>query len=180
MDELDAALATVAGVGPEVAWAADNLREVVSVLGEREEGSEMFFDLSELRGYHYHTGIVFSAFVAGHGREVARGGRYDDVGAAFGRARAATGFSLDLRQVTALGNGGSDRTGACILAPPRDDDTRLNAAVEALRDKGERVVRALNDREPAPRCCDRRLVPGNNGWQVITISAGGRPGPGDS
>lgn len=173
--ELDAALATVAAVGPEAAWAADNLREVVAVLGEREDRSELFFDLSELRGYHYHTGIVFSAFVEGHGREVARGGRYDDVGAAFGRARAATGFSLDLRQVTALAGFEGAFSGDCILAPPRDGDATLDAAVDALRARGERVVRALDEREAPPRGCVRRLVSGNDGWQVVAIGDSRQP-----
>jgi ATP phosphoribosyltransferase regulatory subunit len=55
------------------------------------------FDLAELRGYHYHSGVVFDAYCEGVSGAVARGGRYDEVGKAFGRARPATGFSIDLR-----------------------------------------------------------------------------------
>lgn len=58
------------------------------------------FDLGELRGYHYHTGVVFAVFVPGVGQAIAQGGRYDDIGADFGRARPATGFSTDLALVT--------------------------------------------------------------------------------
>jgi ATP phosphoribosyltransferase regulatory subunit len=57
------------------------------------------FDLAELRGYHYHSGVVFDAYCDGVGGAVARGGRYDEVGKAFGRARPATGFSIDLRSL---------------------------------------------------------------------------------
>jgi ATP phosphoribosyltransferase regulatory subunit len=60
------------------------------------------FDLAELRGYHYHSGVVFDAYCAGVTGPVARGGRYDEVGKAFGRARPATGFSIDLRSVAGV------------------------------------------------------------------------------
>ena len=60
------------------------------------------FDLAELRGYHYHSGVVFDAYCDGLTGPVARGGRYDDVGKAFGRARPATGFSIDLRSLAAV------------------------------------------------------------------------------
>src|SRR5204863_9218805 len=60
------------------------------------------FDLAELRGYHYHSGVVFDAYCNGVSGPVARGGRYDEVGKAFGRARPATGFSIDLRSVAGV------------------------------------------------------------------------------
>ncbi len=63
---------------------------------------DIYFDLAELRGYHYHTGIVFAAYVPGHGQALANGGRYNDVGAVFGRARPATGFATDLKALMAL------------------------------------------------------------------------------
>ncbi len=169
---LEEALAKIAGVSPEADAAADNLREVVAAIGGHRDGAEFFFDLSELRGYHYHTGVVFSAFVEGHGREVARGGRYDDVGAVFGRSRAATGFSLDLRQVIALTGNHHERTLGCILAPRRNCDSSLDAAIRTLRDRGERVVRALDgDGEIEPPGCDRRLVADGDGWKVVAIES---------
>jgi ATP phosphoribosyltransferase regulatory subunit len=63
------------------------------------------FDLAELRGYHYHSGVVFDAYCEGVSGAVARGGRYDEVGKAFGRARPATGFSIDLRSLAAAAGG---------------------------------------------------------------------------
>ena len=60
------------------------------------------FDLAELRGYHYHSGVVFDAYCDGVAGAVARGGRYDEVGKAFGRARPATGFSIDLRTLASV------------------------------------------------------------------------------
>jgi ATP phosphoribosyltransferase regulatory subunit len=60
------------------------------------------FDLAELRGYHYHSGVVFDAYCNGVSGAVARGGRYDEVGKAFGRSRPATGFSIDLRSLSSL------------------------------------------------------------------------------
>ena len=67
------------------------------------------FDLAELRGYHYHSGVVFDAYCEGVAGAVARGGRYDEVGKAFGRARPATGFSIDLRSLAAASAGGKGR-----------------------------------------------------------------------
>jgi ATP phosphoribosyltransferase regulatory subunit len=69
------------------------------------------FDLAELRGYHYHSGVVFDSYCEGVSGPVARGGRYDEVGKAFGRARPATGFSIDLRALTALNKNGKKRNG---------------------------------------------------------------------
>ena len=68
------------------------------------------FDLAELRGYHYHSGVVFDAYCEGVAGAVGRGGRYDEVGKAFGRARPATGFSIDLRSLAAAAGGTKRRT----------------------------------------------------------------------
>ena len=59
----------------------------------------LHIDLADLRGYHYHNGAIFSVFTPGEPNAVAKGGRYDGIGKAFGRARPATGFTLDLRQL---------------------------------------------------------------------------------
>jgi ATP phosphoribosyltransferase regulatory subunit len=68
------------------------------------------FDLAELRGYHYHSGVVFDAYCDGMSGAVARGGRYDEVGKAFGRPRAATGFSIDLRSISSLKSSSRKKT----------------------------------------------------------------------
>ncbi|MGB1560739.1 MAG: ATP phosphoribosyltransferase regulatory subunit [Sinimarinibacterium flocculans] len=93
--------------GEAVAEALDLLQRVVDELGRVAPRLDIHVDLAELRGYRYHTGIVFAAFVPGHGREIARGGRYDGVGAAFGAARPATGFSADLNELLRLGAPGA-------------------------------------------------------------------------
>lgn len=84
---------------PAVAAALDTLDALDAGLG----GAEAAYDLAELRGYGYHSGIVFAAYTAGRSRAIAQGGRYDEVGKVFGRARPATGFSMDLRELAAVG-----------------------------------------------------------------------------
>ncbi len=89
--------------GAAVAEALTTLEKIVAELKRTSPQVAIHVDLAELRGYRYHTGAVFAAFVPGHGREIARGGRYDGVGAAFGPARPATGFSADLNELLRLG-----------------------------------------------------------------------------
>jgi ATP phosphoribosyltransferase regulatory subunit len=90
--------------GEAVSDALDVLERIVGALQKVKPVVGIHIDLAELRGYRYHTGAVFAAFVAGHGREIARGGRYDGVGASFGAARPATGFSADLNELLRLGS----------------------------------------------------------------------------
>jgi ATP phosphoribosyltransferase regulatory subunit len=90
--------------GDAVADALSVLERIVAELRKATPAVGIHIDLAELRGYRYHTGAVFAVFVAGHGREIARGGRYDGVGAAFGAARPATGFSADLNELLRLGS----------------------------------------------------------------------------
>jgi len=86
---------------PEITRALDDLTALANGLSGR--GVEIAFDLAELRGYGYHSGMVFAAYSAGRSRAMALGGRYDEVGKIFGRARPATGFSLDLRELVEVG-----------------------------------------------------------------------------
>ena len=126
------------------------------------------FDLSELRGYHYHSGIVFAAYAQGYKGPLALGGRYDEVGEAFGRARAATGFSLDLRGVvTALSPASLPKT---ILAPV-GEDALLQSKIAALRAKGDVVIQALSDEvcHVDELNCDQKLVKLNGEWQLASI-----------
>jgi ATP phosphoribosyltransferase regulatory subunit len=126
-------------------------------------------DLAELRGYRYHTGVVFAAYVAGQGQAIAAGGRYDNIGHSFGYARPATGFSADLRVLSRITGGGA-RARACVLAPA-DDDSALLEAVADLRAQGERVVAALPGVAPEElkEGCDRQLVHRNGRWDVIPL-----------
>ncbi len=126
-------------------------------------------DLSELRGYSYHTGLVFAAFMPGQGREIARGGRYDDIGEVFGNARPATGFSTDLLNLYQLGAGTGEQP-AGILAPD-SDDPELVEKIRQLRDQGEKVLVDLSEgrNSPAEQNCDRHLTQQDGIWAVDKI-----------
>lgn len=100
---LHAARKTLAQYGAGVTQALDELQQVIAALGAQHAGLPIHLDLAELRGARYHTGLTFAAFVAGHGRELARGGRYDGVGSEFGCSRPATGFSADVNELLRLG-----------------------------------------------------------------------------
>ena len=154
---------------PEIGAALDALQTLADVL--QEEGARLHFDLAELRGYHYHSGVVFAAYVQGCARAVAQGGRYDGAGRVFGRARSATGFSTDLRTLLPHMATGVKRAG--ILAPWGEDPT-LRARIEALRAAGEVVVVELPGQEPhrGESGCDRQLVYREGGWQVEPLPAG--------
>jgi ATP phosphoribosyltransferase regulatory subunit len=150
---------------PEIARALDDL----AFLAAQVDGAEVMIDLADLRGYAYHSGVMFSAYVDGVPNAVARGGRYDHVGQAYGRARAATGFSLDLREVARISP--VEARSSAILAPWQHDDA-LRASVAALRDAGEIVIQALpgHDHDLDEFACDRVLVERNGAWVVETRS----------
>ena len=101
------------------------------------------FDLAELRGYHYHTGLVFAAFVPSIGREIARGGRYDNIGEVFGRARAATGFSADLKVLVNHYKTSEQHTEKAVIMAPAIDDQDLAEKVRDLRAEGKTVIQYL-------------------------------------
>lgn len=125
-------------------------------------------DLSELRGYHYHSGMVFAAYAKGYAGPIALGGRYDEVGAAFGRARPATGFSLDLRgALQALGPAALHKG---ILAPA-STDAELLLLIDTLRSQGQIVVEALPDMPVnySELACDRTLQKVDGRWQVVAV-----------
>ncbi len=138
---------------PEIRAALDDLRRLADAVSDQPLG----FDLADLRGYHYHSGVVVAAYCAGSPGAVALGGRYDQVGASFGRGRPATGFSLDLRQLARLSP--PPAASSAILAPWADD-AALHAEVERLRAAGENVMFALpgHDGTWTDAGCDRTLV----------------------
>ncbi|TCW87520.1 ATP phosphoribosyltransferase regulatory subunit [Burkholderia sp. SRS-46] len=146
---------------PEITRALDDLAQLAAQVRD----AEVAIDLADLRGYAYHSGAMFSAYVDGVPNAVARGGRYDHVGQAYGRARPATGFSLDLREIARISP--VEARGTAILAPWAQDDT-LRAAVAALRDAGEVVIQALpgHDHVLDEFACDRLLVERNGAWVV--------------
>ncbi len=148
----------------EVLQALDYLEQVAQRVKARYPATDLYFDLGELRGYNYHTGIVFAAYTPHFGQALAKGGRYDQIGADFGRARPATGFSADLKTLLETAEAMPALDQRAVLAPA-GESVELLQAVARLRAEGVRVVQAL-DGEGAPGCCDRQLVCRNNQWVV--------------
>jgi len=124
------------------------------------------FDLAELRGYHYHSGMVFAAYAQGYAAALAQGGRYDEVGQAFGRSRPATGFSMDMRALT--GVLASPVASKGILAP-YSNEADLARKMDELRAAGDIVVVELPGHEAhrSELDCDRKLVKNDKGWEVV-------------
>ncbi len=166
---LDEARKVYASGGDELLQALDHVQAVVENLQKKHPNTLMHCDLSELRGYDYHTGLVFSAFLPGQGKEIARGGRYDDVGEVFGNARPATGFSADLLSLYQL----SGRPGViepAILAP-NIDDAELESLIKDLRKNNQRVIVDLTDGACTAKDqhCDKELTRQNNGWVLTKV-----------
>ncbi len=126
--------------------------------------SHCSFDLSELRGYHYHSGVVFAAYSGAY--TLAQGGRYDEVGKAFGRARPATGFSLDLRELVAAGV--VVNKSIRILAPYRPNDARLQRRIASLRRSGRTVIVELpgHQRYREELNCEQMLFEEAGRWVI--------------
>lgn len=149
---------------PEISAALSDLRRLADALADLP----LSFDLADLRGYHYHSGVAIAAYCAGSASAVALGGRYDDFGRTYGRARPATGFSMDLRELARLSPDGKAR--GAILAPWPEDDA-LHAEALRLRAQGERVVLALPGHEGSWReaGCDRILVRSGEDWIIESL-----------
>lgn len=155
----------LAGLSPDIDAALAALATVAQAISTSHATVALYFDLTELRGYHYHTGLVFAAYARGARTELAKGGRYDAVGEAFGRSRPATGFSADLKTLLAFVAASSERAG---VFAPAGDDAALRAAIAALRAGGERVVQALPGDSTAATAhgCDRALRLADGKWTV--------------
>jgi ATP phosphoribosyltransferase, regulatory subunit len=160
------------GTAPPVLEGLDNLECVAAMVKHRVPSVPVHFDLAELRGYRYHAGVVFAAFVPGHGQEIARGGRYDQIGRYYGRARPATGFSADLKTLVALGEGAAHAVALGGIFAPYAEDPQLLATVRELRVQGERVIFALPGQQGGARDmgCDRELVCNSGHWHVVSVA----------
>ena len=171
---LDEAAVLFENAGGDVCAALDELRDIANRLLQREKDLQLHFDLSELRGYSYHTGVVFAAYVDVQGKEIARGGRYDDIGQCFGRARPATGFSTDLKQLTGLLSDSSAAKPVSAIYVPNADDSGVWDEIQRLRADGEIVVCALSDSVPqsGTLVLNRQLVLENGNWIVKEYSHG--------
>ncbi|MDX2219938.1 MAG: ATP phosphoribosyltransferase regulatory subunit [Burkholderiales bacterium] len=121
-------------------------------------------DLAELSGFNYERGITFAAYVEGSPDAIARGGRYDEVGKAFGRARPATGFTLDLKPLLEIV---PRREYSQAILAPAVSDAALRAEVKRLRDAGEVVIEGLPGETASSAGCNRVLEHSKAGWQVV-------------
>ena len=149
---------------PEIRDALRDLKRLSDALADV---AKIRFDLAELRGYHYHSGVVFAVYAEGCANALALGGRYDEVGKAFGRARPATGFSMDLRDVLTVA--APLKSKAPILAPHRPGDAALQRRIAALRNAGESVIVDLpgHEKSRAELGCNRRLTRAAGVWKIV-------------
>ncbi len=159
---IDQARERLAGAGARAERALDELAAVSTGLLARHPGLRLSLDLGELRGYHYHTGLVFTAYRAADGQTLALGGRYDHVGEVFGRARPATGFSMDLRVLADHSAVGAPA--ASLVEAPWDDDPDLHRLVAELRRQGRTVLWRLPGTPERPGA--GRIVRHAGRWQL--------------
>jgi len=140
------AKALLGSLGQGVVDAIDQLTQVAEIISQRFTEVEVYFDLAEIRGYEYHTGLVFAAYADGHGLALANGGRYDNIGKVFGSERSATGFNTDIKAL--IDFLGSRATLAAqpinaereIIAAPNSNDASLWSTVSQLRSAGKIVI----------------------------------------
>ncbi|MDP1657586.1 MAG: ATP phosphoribosyltransferase regulatory subunit [Hylemonella sp.] len=149
---------------PAVREALSNLKWLASQL----EGTQLSFDLADLRGYAYYSGVRFAVYAEGASDALLRGGRYDEVGAVFGRKRPAVGFSLDLK--TLVGAVATRPLRAAIRAP-WSESPALRQAIARLRGQGETVVCVLpgHESEIDEFQCDRELIEVAGQWVLSAI-----------
>lgn len=158
--EAEKALHRVSGV-PEV---LSNLKWLAS----RLDGATVTFDLADLRGYAYYSGARFAIYARGASDALVRGGRYDEVGAVFGRNRPAAGFSLDIKQVVGVV---PPRALKAAIRAPWGEGADVHAAISELRSAGETVVCVLpgHGSEVDEFHCDRELVQVAGRWVVQAV-----------
>jgi len=168
---IDRAREQLKQAGSEVMSALDYLERVAQAVSRHNKDVKLNIDLAELHGYHYHTGVVFGAFVPQLGQEIARGGRYDDIGKIFGRARPATGFSTDLKLLSALGS--RDITMPQKILAPADENEELQAKIDKLRVEGYCVSRMLPGQvdDVAAMGYGQKLEQINGQWQLVPIES---------
>ncbi len=157
--------------GTAVTDCLDTLQDIHAALHQRSSMINLHFDLAELRGYSYHTGVLFAAYADGASEELARGGRYDDIGAAFGQARAATGYSADLKQLAKLQ---ADESPAELQQSIFVETPTAPGASEAMADLRKQNIRVVaqlpgSGLTPASTGCTGQLVNRQNQWVVESV-----------
>jgi len=167
---LQEATEVLQGADRKVQHALNYLRDMAQQIAHWLPEVPVHFDLAELRGYHFHTGVVFAAFVPGSGKEIARGGRYDEVGRRFGRARPATGFSTDLKTLMLLAEAAGEPDNSAVFAP-WDPSPALQKRIDELRAAGRQVICALPGQQggAAEMGCREVLSFNGTGWELLPV-----------
>jgi ATP phosphoribosyltransferase regulatory subunit len=169
---LDQAQQVFGDVSAQVSEAIGYLRDLASAISARFPQVALYFDLAELRGYEYHTGVVFAALTPAFGQAIAKGGRYDDIGKVFGRARPATGFSADLKILAELSD--QPQQQADGIAMPLEANLSGQQRQELwhkqtqLRQQGQRLVAQLQQ-QGKPEQCSQELVWKNQAWVIEAL-----------
>jgi ATP phosphoribosyltransferase regulatory subunit len=176
-DTINKARAVLLKANDDVKNALADLEAIAEKLAARFPSLPISFDLAELRGYHYHTGMVFAAFVPSVGREIARGGRYDNIGAVFGRARPATGFSADLKLLSSLSKQSFQIEQRELIFAPYSDDAALNEKIRDLRARQQAVVQQLPGQIGSAKDlgCTSILELDNQNWVVRPLASATAP-----
>ncbi len=148
----------------------DELEKMAGLTLRRIKNAPLYFDVTEFRGYHYHTGMTFVAYAPNQSQGVAFGGRYDEIGEAFGKARPATGFSTDAKMLFQLTPHSYEKRKG--IYAPNSEAPGLYDMIDGLRDQGEIVISALpgQNGNAQQMGCDRRLVLEAGKWKVTPLS----------
>jgi len=167
-DVLETARESLKEAGQPVLEALQRLENITELVCNNFPEIKVNIDLAEMRGYSYHTGVLFTVYQPGRGESIANGGRYDGIGEAFGNSRPAIGFSTDLRTLASMMEDPKIESDA-ILAPFALDK-ELDQLVSELRQQGERVVRQLDETSsgtPEQQGCNRKIEKQGDDWKVV-------------
>ena len=147
---------SLAGAPSQVIDALGQLEQIIDALSDQQV--TIYLDLGDIPGFGYHTGVVFAAYKQGYGKALGNGGRYDNIGEAFGRARTATGFAFDLKSLVA--NGQFDQSDQGGIYVPESADAECLEQIVSLRQQGERVVQGFAGQvvDFQEMNCDRQLI----------------------
>jgi len=151
----------------KVKHALDELLQIANQICTRFN-LPLHFDLAEVRGFNYYTGLMFAVFVPQLGQALAQGGRYDGIGQAFGKSRPATGFSADLKTLVTLSTRVYQNQNCKIWAEFKDDQF-LWQAICSLRKQGKCVIQTYFEQEAKILGCSQKLVQVDGSWQLISI-----------
>ena len=164
VEALDEVEVLFEGLSADIAATITECKAVATAIVDSFEDVDVFIDFTELRGYHYHTGLVFAAFVEGSGKAVANGGRYDDIGKVFGRSRPATGFSSSINLLSQFISSSKEQ---CVFVYSADKAAAASE-IQVLRDQGTAVIEGFTN-SGVPEICTHVLQRSGDTWVVETL-----------